>query len=173
MAPTDVPLLTINESGCNGAPRRQPTARIRTSNQYLAMRARVLVTRLCASDATSRASSTTRPALIRPLSFVEATATQMRRRDCTTSPAAHPEASNPWDLPAHPPLASPRRPWSSGGRCSSLMNGAQKHKLSLISTIGASKRNGAAPRIRQATQARKRRQNRASRPVARRWPEGG
>ena len=43
---------------------------------------RAPVTRVRASDATSRASSTTRPALIRPLPFTMATATQTRRHDC-------------------------------------------------------------------------------------------
>ena len=90
------------------------------------MRARALVTRVRVSDATSRASSRQPAGLFRPLRFAAATATQFRRRDCI-QPARASGAINPTGPAAQPPLASPRHPWSSVGRRSSLTNGVQKH----------------------------------------------
>ena len=63
-------------------PRTQPTTRSRASNPHLVTRARALVTRVHASDATSRASSRQPAGLFRPLPFAAATATQLRQRDC-------------------------------------------------------------------------------------------
>ena len=60
----------------------------------------------------------------------------------STQPARASGTINPTGPAAQPPLASPRHPWSSVGRRSSLTNGVQKHQLSIKPTIGASGRSG-------------------------------
>ena len=111
-------------------------------NHTCVMRACALVMRVRASDTTSRASPTTRPALFRPLPFAAAMATQIRRCDCN-QPGRAVGSTTPTGL-ARPSAAREPEPAVVLRRTSllSLMNGAQKNQLSVTSAIGASGRSG-------------------------------